>query len=201
MVPSAEVCGMGRCGGPELLGLLSLLIVLGKSLSPGSAFADEPPITRDVPIQEFQNRAETPNYNYDAPPRGVFRSIVVAESFDEEVGFRRTHEIVPINPRDVFQPGPQPIFIVFSVYPHFQAYQVLGLCFPEQVDGLDPKATVTKDAMYLALEDDSGYLKLFPPGERWQTGKYKVEIHVGWEVSDVSLMGTMRFTVDQGEDK
>jgi len=69
------------------------------------------------------------------------------------------------------------------------------------VDGLDPKTPVSKDSMYLALEDDTGYLKLFPPEERWPAGQYKVEIHVGWEVSDVSLMGTMRFTVGNEEGK
>jgi len=174
-------------------------MVLSKALPPPSVLADDPPLTRDVPIQEFQNRAEIPHYNYDAPPQGVFRSIVVAESFEEELGFQRTHEIIPVNPGQIFKPGPQPIFIVFSVYPHFQSYQVLGVCFPERVDGLDTKTPVAQDSMYLALEDDTGYLKLFPPEGGWKPGKYKVEIHVGWEVSDVSLMGTMRFAVGQQE--
>ncbi|RJQ47324.1 MAG: hypothetical protein C4534_01245 [Gaiellales bacterium] len=67
------------------------------------------------------------------------------------------------------------------------------------MDGLDTKTPVAQDSMYLALEDDTGYLKLFPPEGGWKPGKYKVEIHVGWEVSDVSLMGTMRFAVGQQE--
>jgi hypothetical protein len=162
------------------------------------AAAEEVPLTRDVPIQEFQNKAEQPTYNFDAPPQGVFRSIQISEGFEEELGFRRTHEIVPVNPTETFRPDSPSIFIVFTVFPHYQAYQVVGVCFPEQVEGLDPTKPVTQDTMYLALEDESGYLKLFPPKDRWQPGRYKVEIHIGWEVSDISLIGTMRFTVAQG---
>lgn len=164
---------------------------------PLPAPAEELPLTRDVPIQEFQNKADTPAYNFDAPPQGVFRSILISEGYDEELGFRRTHEIVPVNPTDVFRPESPSVFIVFTVFPHYQSYQVIGICYPEQVDGLDSKTPVTKDSMYLALEDESGYLKLFPPADRWQPGKYKVEIHIGWEATEISLIGTMRFTVAQ----
>ncbi len=44
-------------------------------------------------------------------------------------------------------------------------------------------------------EDESGYLKLVPPTGGWKPGKYKEEIHVGEQISDVRLVGTMRFTV------
>lgn len=164
------------------------------------ASAEEVPLTRDLPIQEFQNKAEPSHYDFDAPPRGIFRSIQMAAGFEEEVGFRRTHEIVPVSPMEVFRPDSPSVFIVFSVFPHYQGYQVTGVCYPEQVDGLDSATPVLKDSMYLALEDESGYLKLHPPTERWKPGKYKVEIHVGYEVSDVSLIGTMRFTVAQSAE-
>nr|MBI3612381.1 hypothetical protein [Nitrospirota bacterium] len=164
---------------------------------PMPAPAEEIPLTRDVPIQEFQNKADQPSYNFDAPPQGVFRSIQTSEGYEEELGFRRTHEIVSVSPTDVFRPEAPSVFIVFTVFPHYQAYQVIGICYPEGVEGLDPKTPVTKDSMYLALEDESGYLKLFPPSDRWKPGKYKVEIHIGWEASEISLIGTMRFTVAQ----
>lgn len=176
------------------------LLLLGAALwglLPPLASAEEVPLTRDVPIQEFQNKAETPSYNFDAPPQGVFRSILVSEGYEEELGFRRTHEIVPVGPTEVFRPEAPSVFIVFSVFPHYQSYQVIGICYPERVDDLDPKTPIAKDSMYLALEDESGYLKLFPPADRWKPGQYKVEIHIGWEATEISLIGTMRFTVAQ----
>ena len=131
----------------------------------------------------------------------MFRSITTAEGFEEELGYRRTHEIVPIKPTDRFSPDVPGIFIVFSLHQHYQAFQVFGRCFPESVPGLDPETPVGQDAMYIALEDESGYLKLSSPPGRWKPGRYKVEIHAGEQVNEMSLMGTMRFTITSAARK
>lgn len=182
--------------------LLSIIAVLQLACM-GGAFGDDgsqsEPLTPNVPIPEFQNRTEDVKpYNYDAPPAGMFYSIRLAEGFEEELGYRQSHELVPVNEKEVFRPE-QPVFVVFKVYPHFQSYQVMGRCFPEQVEGLNPHGLLLEDTMLLALEDDTGYLKFIPPDGHWRTGRYKVEIHVGWRVSDFSLLGTMRFSVKATE--
>lgn len=173
-----------------------LIALLVGPLWNGPLQAAELPILKNPSIPDFQNRQQdvTP-YDFDAPPKGMFRSITVAEGFDEELGFRRTHEIVPIKPTEQFSPDSPGIFIVFSLHQHYQAFQVFGLCFPEAVPGLDPKSVIGQDAMYIALEDESGYLKLSSPQGGWKPGRYKVEIHAGEQINEVSLMGTMRFTV------
>jgi hypothetical protein len=158
----------------------------------GAAFAAD---SAPGGIPELQDKNPIPSYDFNKPPEGLFRSIQTAEGFDEELGFRRTHEIVPVKPTDVFHPASPAVYIVFSVFPHYQSYQVIGVCYPEKVPGLDPKAVVAQDAMYLALEDESGYVKLAPPAGGWKPGQYRVEIHVGFSVNDLSLTGTMRFTV------
>ena len=158
--------------------------------------ADDLPIMRDPTINDFQNRPEdAKSYDFDAPPQGLFRTITMAEGFEEELGYRRTHEIVPVKPTDRFSPDVPGIFIVFTLHQHYQAFQVFGRCYPESVPGLDPNAAIGQDAMYIALEDESGYLKLSSPQGRWKPGRYKVEIHAGEQVNEMSLMGTMRFTV------
>lgn len=160
--------------------------------------AEQPPMTRDVPIPEFQNPDTfVPFYDFDAAPKGLFRSIQFTEGFEEELGYRRTHEIVLVSPTEIFHPDSPTVYLVFSVFPHYESFQVQGVCFPENVEGLDPKTPVAKDSMYLALEDETGYLKLLPPTEGWKPGTYKVEIHIGWQVNQISLIGTMRFTVAQ----
>ncbi len=174
---------------PGLLATLALLSI-------GTAWAEELPLTRNVPIPEFQNRTEeTKPYNFDAPPEGMFRKIVLAEGFEEELGFRRTHEIVPVHPTEHFPADRKPVYIVFELHQHYQSFQIFGRCYPEQVSGLDPQKVVAEDAMYIALEDETGYLKLFPPKDGWKPGRYKVEIHAGEQINDTTLMGTMRFTV------
>jgi hypothetical protein len=150
--------------------------------------AAELPVTKNSSISDFQNRSEDVT-------QGLFRTITMAEGFDEELGFQRTHQIVPVKPTDRFRPDTPAVFIVFQLHQHYQGFQVFGRCYPEAVAGLDPAAIVGQDAMLIALEDDSGYLTLSPPQNVWKPGRYKVEIHVGEQVNEMTMMGTMRFTI------
>jgi hypothetical protein len=173
---------------------LAAVFLAGLSLPAEAPAAEE--LTPNASINEFQNPGDiTPSYDFNAPPEGLFREIALAEGFEEELGYRRSHEIVPVAPTEVFHPDSAAVYVVFKTHQHYESYQVFGVCFPEQVDGLDPKAVVAQDAMYMALEDESGYVKLAKPAGGWKPGKYKVEIHIGWQVNEISLMGTMRFTV------
>ena len=174
---------------------IAAVIVMVLSV-PMALLAEELPITKNSSISDFQNRTQdvTP-YNFDAPPQGLFRTITTAEGFDEQLGFQRTHEIVPVKPTDRFRPDTQAIFIVFHLHQHYQGFKVLGRCYPEAVAGLDPTLVIGQDAMHIALEDDSGYLTLSPPQGTWKPGRYKVEIHVGEQINEMSLIGTMRFTI------
>jgi len=175
-------------------GIAAMIVIALSTIS--SLQAAELPITKNSPIADFQNRPQdVVPYDFDAPPQGLFRTITTAEGFDEELGFHRTHEIVPVKPTDRFRPDTPAIFIVFQLHQHYQGFQVFGRCYPEAVAGLDPTVVIGQDAMHIALEDDSGYLTLSPPQGAWKPGRYKVEIHVGEQVNEMSLMGTMRFTI------
>lgn len=176
--------------------ITSLTIALTLMFHAGLIRAEEFPLTRNVPIPDFQNRAQDAHqYNFDAPPEGMFRSIVLSESFEEELGFQRTHEIVPVKPTEWFQSDSAPVFIVFKLHQHYQSFLLFGLCYPEDVVGLAGEHIVSQDSMYVALEDDTGYLKLLAPQGGWKPGRYKILIHAGEQVNDMSLMGTMRFTM------
>ena len=179
-------------------GTIAAVIVTALSALPvlPALLAAELPITKNLPITDFQNGPlDVTPYDFDAPPQGLFRTITTAEGFDEELGFQRTHEIVPVKPTDRFRPDTPAVFIVFHLHQHYQGFQVFGRCFPETVAGLDPTVVIGQDAMHIALEDESGYLTLSPPQDAWKPGRYKVEIHVGEQVNEMSLMGTMRFTI------
>jgi hypothetical protein len=181
--------------------VLTLVMLQHFHADPFLVSAEELPLTRNIPIPEFQNgTSDTKPYNFDAPPEGMFLSIVLSETFEEELGFQRTHEIVPVRPTERFHTDSVPVFIVFKLHQHYQSFQLFGLCYPEEVPGLDGNAVVSQDAMYIALEDDTGYLKLLPPQGGWKTGRYKVHIHAGEQVNDMSLMGTMRFTVEAADN-
>ena len=176
-------------------GVIAAAMVVALSAIP-TVQAAELPITPNAPIPDFQNRLQdVAPYDFDAPPQGLFRAITTAEGFDEELGFHRTHEIVPVKPTDRFRSDIPAVFIVFHLHQHYQGFQVFGRCYPEAVAGLDPNVMIGHNAMHIALEDDSGYLTFSPPRDAWKPGRYKVEIHVGEQINEMSLMGTMRFTV------
>ena len=176
----------------RLVGMITVAFLLPIQIGA----AEELPLTENVPISEFQNRTEDiKTYDFDAPPQGLFRSITLAEDFEERLGFHRTHEIVPINPTERFSTDVAAILIVFTLHQHYQAFTVFGRCMPERVAGLFPATIVSEDAMHIALEDESGYLRLSPPSGGWKPGRYKVEIHTGEQINEMSLMGTMRFTI------
>lgn len=177
--------------------LLSLGLAFGLSLFAGMVgHTEDLQLTPNVPIPEFQNRADDVRpYNFDAPPEGMFRSILTAQGYEEEPGFRRTHEIVPVNPRETFPPDAPAVYIVFQLHQHYQFFKVFGLCYPESVEGLEPKTVVTRDVMQIVSEDESGYLQLLPPSGGWKPGRYKVEIYAGEAVNDVTMFGTVRFSI------
>ena len=132
----------------------------------------------------------------DERPGGLFRHITLAESFEEDLDFRRGHRYYPIKPTDEFSYDALAVHVVFRVFKHYSAYQVIGRLFPEHVPGLSANTFADEETAYLAVEDESGYLKFFAPSrDGWMPGLYRIDIFVGYEASDVTRMGTLHFTV------
>lgn len=131
----------------------------------------------------------------DQRPGGLFKRIVTAEGFELEEGLRRGHLVVPINPTETFQADTRAIFVVFNVFKHYAPYQVIGRLYPQDVEGLDPETWIDEDTIYLATEDEGGYLKFFPPNGRWKPGTYRVDIYVGYEANQVNYMGRIPLTI------
>src|SRR6476646_4090053 len=96
-------------------GTIVVILVMALSTLPALQAA-ELPITKNSPIPDFQNRTQdVVPYDFDAPPQGLFQTITTAEGFDEELGFQRTHEIVPVKPTNRFRPD-LAVFIVFHLH-------------------------------------------------------------------------------------
>lgn len=186
---------MSRAADQRIVGN-GIIVIAAALLMQPTGWAEDLPLTKNQPISEFQNRTQdVKSYDFDAPPGGLFRSIATAEDFEEEIGPLRSHEIVPVRPTERFATDTSAVFIVFSLHQHYQGFNVFGRCLPESVSGVAPGTVVSEDVVHVALEDDSGYLKLSPPQGGWPPGRYKVEIHAGEQINEMSLMGTMRFTI------
>ena len=164
-----------------------------------SQFDTIPPIPEEMvpaPMDYYKNPTPDSSNLLDKPPGGLFLHITLAESFEEDLDFRRGHRYYPIHPTEDFPSDALAVHVVFRVFQHYTAYQVIGRLFPEKVPGLSGETFTDEEAAYLTVEDESGYLKFFAPSqEGWIPGLYRVEIFVGFEANEVTRMGTLHFTV------
>ena len=164
-----------------------------------SQFDTIPAVPEDMapdPLDYYKNPALDSSGLPDETPGGLFLHITLAESFDEDLDLRRGHRYYPIRPTEEFPSDALAVHVVFRVFQHYSAYQIIGRLFPEKVPGFSGKTFTDEEAAYLAVEDESGYLKFFAPSqEGWIPGLYRVDIFVGFEANDVTRMGTLRFTV------
>ena len=148
------------------------------------------------PMDYYKNPALDLSDFTDAVPGGLLRHITLAESFEEDLDLRRGHRYYPIRPTKAFSADALAIHVVFRVFKHYSAYEIIGRLFPENVPGLSGKTFSDEESAYLALEDESGYLKFFPPSQAgWIPGQYRIDIFVGYEANEITRMGTLRFTV------
>ena len=128
-------------------------------------------------------------------PKGLFQNITLAEDVDEDLEHRRGHVYFPVRPTERFNTDHLAIYVVFRVFKHYAPYQIFAQLYPQHTPDNQPPDMLDEDIVYLATEDESGYLKLFPPESGWQPGAYQVHIFVGFEANAVTRMGTLHFTI------
>ena len=163
----------------------------------GFAEYDTPPdfFSDDVPAP-YDGYSDSPTIpSADQKPGGVFLSLDFAESFEVKPTTRGGHTHIAVRPTDTFLPNVPSVYLVFTVHEHLSSYQIIGRLFSESETGMDSPQWLDEDIVDLATEDESGFLKFFPPGGAWQPGQYRVEIFVGFMANSVNKMGTMRFTI------
>lgn len=141
------------------------------------------------------------SYSTDEAPKGLFLNITMAKGFEEDMEFRRNNVYYPVDPTEVFTTDALAVFLVFRVFKHYAPYQIIGRLYAEDIKEIEDPEWFDEDGVYLATEDESGYLKFFPPPTGWQSGKYRVEVYLGYEVSSVNRMGTMRFSMNDPVSK
>lgn len=163
----------------------------------GFAEYDTPPdFPSDNAPSPYKSYSQSPfSPSADHKPGGVFLSLDFAENYEVEPTIRGGHTHVPVHPTDSFSPQVPSVYLVFSVHEHLSSYQIIGRLFPETETELDSPQWLDEDIVDLATEDESGYLKFFPPGGSWQSGRYRVQIFVGFAANAENKMGAMRFTI------
>jgi len=158
-------------------------------VSPPDFFDDNAP----APYDSYSDSPSLPSF--DQKPEGLFRNLTFARDIEGDRTIRRGHIQIPIHPTETFPPTINAVYLVFSVHKHYTPYQVIGRLFFETHADTPSPQWLDEDIAYLATEDESGYLKFFPPDKVWTPGQYRVDIYVGYMVNTANKMGAMRFRV------
>ena len=159
---------------------------------------DTPPdfTSENVPAP-YDGYSQSPTVSpSDKKPGGLFLSLDFAEGVEEDQTIRRGHIYLPVNPTNTFSPQAPSVYLVFLAHKVLASYQIIGRLFLETETGVDPTQWLDEDIVHLATEDESGFLKFFPPGGTWQPGQYRVDLYLGFMANPANKMGAMRFTID-----
>lgn len=158
-----------------------------------SEFDSLPEFDEPIPYEEYSQSAEIPPA--DHKPGGLFLRLNFAKGVEEDEGIRRGHVYFPVNPTDTFSQNARSVYLVFTVHEHLTSYQIIGRLFHEKEKDENSTQWIDEDIVDLATEDESGYLKFFPPDGAWQPGRYRVDLYVGYMANSANKMGTMQFAI------
>ena len=162
-----------------------------------SQYETPPDFSSDTAPAPYKGYSRSPqSISPEEKPGGLFLNLEFAESVEEDRTIRRGHIYIPVNPTTTFAARIPSVYLVFAVHKHLTSYQIIGRLFRETGTESDPGQWVDEDVVELATEDESGFLKFFPPEGTWQPGRYRVEIYVGYAANPVTKMGAMPFTIN-----
>jgi hypothetical protein len=172
------------------IGLIALAFT-ALALGPAPARADKATAPHLVPLVN-------PVGEKGGDPRfvGFFRSVVTARGFEIDEGKAGQHPIKAVGVTDTFYPDSPAVYVVTELLVSaFHMFRLTGRFILEDPDGRPIGTVVHKDVAHFEYEDNGGYLIMKQPPGGFPIGKYRVEIHYGEEINDISLLTLARFKV------
>jgi hypothetical protein len=128
--------------------------------------------------------------------RGMFRRIVTARGADLDESRAGLHEMRAIGVTDTFTPDTPAVFVVAELLTSaFHMFRITGRFILEDPDGKPIGTLLHTDRAQFEKEDTGGYLTMKRPPGGFPVGTYRVEIHYGELVNDISLLTLTRFKV------
>ncbi|GJL55973.1 MAG: hypothetical protein NPIRA02_31050 [Nitrospirales bacterium] len=205
---STHHIGHNRPSRPWTVGTF-LVALVGIMLLSQHALAEDPfgPVT---PSQDMTR--DSPDLAFDQKnwkrPQGVFSWITMARGYQTpwdshgRPGWLTDDAYVePVDPGvSTFPPDTPEIFIVFEGQPLDAPGQFAAAWYP-LVNGVPHgEEPLGQDIIELEMNQRYGYFIISPPKEKWDPGRYLVNIYYGspgQALHAVNVMGTMTFTISE----
>ncbi len=127
---------------------------------------------------------------------GLFHRVVTARGAEIDPGRAGLHMIKPIGITDTFLPSAPEVYVVIEFKQSaFDMFRLMGRFILEDPNGKPVGTLLHTDKAQFENEDTGGYLIMKRPPGGFPAGRYRVEIHYGEQVNDISLLTLARFKV------
>jgi hypothetical protein len=127
---------------------------------------------------------------------GLFNKIVMARGAEIDPGRTGYHMIRAIEPASIFPPNTPEIYIVMELKQSaFDMFELIARFILEDPEGKPVGRLLHTDRAHFEFSDTGGYMTMKQPPGGFSIGDYRVEIHYGEQVNDISLLTIIRFQV------
>ena len=127
---------------------------------------------------------------------GLFNKIVMARGAEIDPERTGYHMIRAIEPASVFPPDTPEIYVVVELKQSaFDMFELIARFILEDPDGKPVGRLLHTDRAHFEFSDTGGYMTMKRPPGGFSIGDYRVEIHYGEQVNEISLLTLIRFQV------
>ena len=127
---------------------------------------------------------------------GLFHQIVTARGAEIDPGRAGLHMLRAIEVTDTFPSSAPEIYVVVELKQSaFDMFELIARFILEDPGGKPVGTLLHTDKAHFEFSDTGGYLLMPQPAGGFPVGNYRVEIHYGEVVNELSLMALVRFKV------
>jgi protein-disulfide isomerase len=127
---------------------------------------------------------------------GLFNRVVTARGADIDPGRTGLHMVKPIDVTDTFPSSAPEVYVVIELKQSaFDMFRMIARFILEDPSGEPVGTLLHTDRAHFEFSDTGGFLMMKQPRGGFPAGNYRVELHYGEEVNDLSLLTLVRFKV------
>jgi hypothetical protein len=127
---------------------------------------------------------------------GLFNRIGTARGAEIDPGRAGVHMIRAIEPTSTFAPNTPEIYVVIELKQSaFDMFELIARFILEDPDGKPVGTLLHTDRAHFEFSDTGGFMMMKQPEGGFPVGTYRIEIHYGEQVNEISLMTLVQFKV------
>ena len=128
--------------------------------------------------------------------QGLFNKIITARGAEIDTAQAGYHMIRATEATSAFSPDTPEIYVVLVLKQSaFDMFELIARFIHEDPDGMPVGRLLHTDRAHFEFSDTGGFVMMKQPPGGFPVGSYRVEIHYGEQVNEISLLTLVRFKV------